>query len=847
MTIQYVDPNGGTFIIPAAYPSVTVAPVNSGLATTGVLMLVGEAEAGAAFSEEADLASNAFSPDQAADVVAKYKGGNLVEAFKAAAAAVVDPDIGGSFTRAILVKTNSSTKAQGVLKDWANADWSVLADRSYGALGNLIAYSVSASKIELGPAATFTYIPVPGYGLTPFIDGVNSGSTTFVDATPATFVTTFNAAYDKVIASGGDARAAFAAGNVTIAVPNVAAPTIITFTHTVGLPTGTAAGDTLIIPAADLLFNIANRGFYVVKSVLGAVITAEKVANTDGSDPTNPVAEGPITLGANPPTVYEPVTFTWDATLTPVTGRSHSVEFAISAGTEALANKAFKQTGTSITVTWLSVSGAPKQINSSREYVASINLSRQYDGIQESIVAGGEIGLQIGCTPGTAQATATISATKISLYDGTATTELLFSLYPTINDLIAKINTITGTGTAWVARATSTIGNLSPSTLDTGVYNCSTKWGAYGARIKNDAYRIKQAMTGSSVLGQLGVTGSTPPTAGLPAPTVQAGEDPLDPLALIKVSFLSGGAKGSTSQANFNAAIDALEKVRGNFVAVCFSRDASEDSADGLTDPASSYTIEAINAYTKSHVHKMSTVKARRNRQAFLSKRDTFANVKEAAGNLASPRCSLTFEDFKSVSGTGIYQFQPWMAAVNAAALQAAAFYKSILRKAVNTTGVLQAAGDWTYNSDGDLEEALLAGLLPIKKDDQGAGHYWVSDQTTYGKDSNSVYNSIQMVYSADTVALSTAYRMERAFVGKSIADVSANVALAYLEGIMADMFRLRLIASSDDAPRGYKNAVIKIEGPVMKVSLEIKLAGAIYFIPISFYVTEIKQSATQG
>jgi hypothetical protein len=85
---------------------------------------------------------------------------------------------------------------------------------------------------------------------------------------------------------------------------------------------------------------------------------------------------------------------------------------------------------------------------------------------------------------------------------------------------------------------------------------------------------------------------------------------------------------------------------------------------------------------------------------------------------------------------------------------------------------------------------------------------------------------------------------MERAFVGQSVADVSAAVAVSYLDTIMADFLRLKLIAPSSDAPLGYKNAKVVIEGSVMRVSVEVKIAGSIYFIPIAFYVTEITQSA---
>ena len=57
---------------------------------------------------------------------------------------------------------------------------------------------------------------------------------------------------------------------------------------------------------------------------------------------------------------------------------------------------------------------------------------------------------------------------------------------------------------------------------------------------------------------------------------------------------------------------------------------------------------------------------------------------------------------------------------------------------------------------------------------------------------------------------------------------------------------RQKLIAASDDAPLGFKNATIEIVAPVMRVGVEIKLATAIYFIPISLDISSITSSASQ-
>jgi hypothetical protein len=62
----------------------------------------------------------------------------------------------------------------------------------------------------------------------------------------------------------------------------------------------------------------------------------------------------------------------------------------------------------------------------------------------------------------------------------------------------------------------------------------------------------------------------------------------------------------------------------------------------------------------------------------------------------------------------------------------------------------------------------------------------------------------------------------------------------------MFDFLRLRFIAPSDDAPKGYKNATVKLQGGVLMIYLEAKLAGLIYFVPIQFEISQVEQSASQ-
>lgn len=844
MAQSYTDPIGGELVIPGAYPSITVAPAAAGLATTGILVLLGEADSGPSYSEETELADNIFGPDDIQSIIDKYKSGPIVDAARAAAGAAVDPEITAAFSGIIIAKTNTGVKASSgdLLTGVSSVVYDSLQAKLSGTMGNLIGYQITDEVAAVLPTTgSFTYIPQPGVlTFNVHLNGAAASAiTTVADDDPATTVARFS----MLTTAGGALRvgAVPAPGVNTLVVGLVSAPNRIC-TFTLSVPwVGVAVGDTLEIPAGSQFAGAgsANVGWWVVTAVDGAIVTATKLSDkttTPGhvaGNVVNPV--GVLsTAVANPAATdiqfYTPITLTW-APGVPRDGLANTLEIAatstLSGDTDP--RNALRQLGTSAKCTWVSTSVVPNAIVGTQRQV-NISTFRKLDNITEEFIAGGEVGLRVGYSAGTC--TIDINSTGLTVVynpGSPVTLTMSFAQYPTIADVASYLDSIAG---FTAEPGTAVIGNLPSSALDAtdwGVqsigYVARTTHGAYACQIKIDAYRLRAALAASYLVEFAGT-----PLGGLPAVTAA-------------VAYLSGGTRGATTAANVSGAIDAIEQVRANFVVPLFSRDASEDILDGLTDAGSTYQIDAVNSLVKTHVHKMSGMKTKRNRQAFVSKRGAFADVEEAAANLASHRCMMAFQDVKNSNSGSIVQYQPYIGAVLAAAMQAGAFYKSIVRKQVNTTGVVQAAGDWTYNRDSLVERALKAGLNPIKKAEEG-GFVWVSDQTTYGKDSKNFYNSVQMVYAGDIVALTTAQRMDRAFTGQSVADVSAPVALSYLDSIMADFLRLKLIAPSSDAPLGYKNARVVITGGVMRVSVEVKIAGSIYFTAIAFYVTEITQSA---
>lgn len=859
----------GTLIIPSAKASWTVETANGGVSTSGAVMLVGESDAGPDYTLEEDLSLNTFGPDQLAEVVAKYGSGNIVDAFRVASAPSNDPAITGSPSQILIAKTNKSVRASALLYNNATISrkrW--LADNNLGKTGNLTNFKVVAAQAEIVPTTgAFTFIPPVGTvnAYLRYNGHAVQTITMAANQVPTSLVSAIDA-FTGVNATGGAQRAVIPSisGSLSVTVPS---GNNIVINYTGVWTTIPSLGDTLTIPSISVLATDdtdgvgpdidkrSNAGAYLVTSATTNSVSATKLSDAGqvSPSPTPGAITPPVPVSASFGVVgstdefqvFSPITISVDAAI--IDGVGKTLEIAeLTTGSDKISRTAFVL-GTTTPVSWISATGAGNSYVgfSAAEYIAELDLFRSSDNIQEEIVAGGEIGLELGYvgTDATIAIDGFAGTIRVVTTGGVSpvTLDLLLTDYPTIGDLAGFLATIPG----FVAVPGSLqLAQLPTTALDdsfdrvTGLsapFHFATTWGGFAGLIKMDGYRFFQRLSEGSSLVRLQDMATDPATvihagSGLPAAT--------------STTYLANGAKGPTLQADVIGAIDALENVRGNFLVPLFSRDASLDKLDRLTDTASTYEVDSINAYCRTHVTKMSTFKRGRPRQTLVSKKDTFANVKLAAADLASFRVNMTFQDVKSTGSDGLLkQFQPWMGAVDAAGMQGAGFYRAIVNKLANLNGVVQAAKDFNDQNDSHMEQALLAGLLPLARAQTG-GFRWVSDQTTYGKDNNSVLNSLQAVYASDLISSTTAQRMETAFVGASVADVNANIAMTYFQAIMSDFLRLKLIAPSDDAPNGYKNAKIKLSGTSIVVSAEVKVAGTIYFIPISFAVSQVQQTA---
>lgn len=937
MASIFVTQSGATLIVPDSSVDVKVENNPSGIATSGVIAIVGEADSGPSWEQDKlngrKLSLNSYGPTDVNRVMAKYGSGRIVDAFRGIATPSSSPRIQGSPNRIVIVKTNDSAKASKATDD---NHGSFKAKRE-GADGNEIKFAVATTQSESAPTTgAFSYVPSASTSSVAF--RVNGGAKATLnisaDMAPdalANAITQGISALNAVggvsrgvisglsgqnielsVVSGQDVEISLAAGQLFAATPvagdtiRIASGSVIqggsnenigwylvtsvsnTTTDasiqakkiTVGAPSAVAPIAISGSPAADMLcysamridnvtgtdrqiINTALVGTNLTVSVAGSaatltLATGSVFAVTPKVGDLLKINAGPFQGAGNANIGWYQVTEVSNNIVSAyikASRLSNGLPVAVAAaaigGTSnvVVLDRQIKGVGKALEIydnggsanintifKDLAVNNAADFLGellvSDAELKKQITLKKDSIGANEVFAVGGNVVLSVGYNGTTASLTISRSGSSYTLtttVTGGAGANLNIDLnkIATISDLVSKINGNTGYSASAGSVADS---QRNPSILDELTVNIASDLGHKPGRIKRDIYDLVEAnvaVNNSSVL----VEYIPVATAGLPTD--------------MPFTFLENGAKGASTGLDFANAIDALQGVRCNFVVPLVSADAADDIALGETDAGSTYTVDAVNTAVKSHCLAMSTAKIKRHRIGVVSKRGSFQEAKESALNLANFRIAHLFQDVSDINANGdIEQFQPWMASVKAAGMQAAGAYKSIFNKTVNITKAVQAAGDFDDENLTDCEDAILAGLIPIQRQETG-GYNFLTDQTTYGLDNNIVYNSVQAVYVSDLIALSLAESLKKAFVGESVADVTAAVAVSFIKAKMAEFLSLKFIVGTTDFPAGYKSINVSINGNVMEVEVVAILTTSIKFIPITLSIEGIKSTAS--
>src|ERR1035437_1825098 len=149
--------------IPGAYTNTTVINNASGLATSGVVLIMGESSSGPDYSQ-VTLANNHFGPSSLNKVRAIYGSGPIVDAFAALSAPSNDPDIVGTASSIYIIKTNKGTQASAVVAGYSG-NYGTFNALNYGTPGNNYNFTVTSLDAEVAPKVVGSVVPAFGAAL----------------------------------------------------------------------------------------------------------------------------------------------------------------------------------------------------------------------------------------------------------------------------------------------------------------------------------------------------------------------------------------------------------------------------------------------------------------------------------------------------------------------------------------------------------------------------------------------------------------------------------------------------------------------------------------------------------
>ncbi len=471
---------------------------------------------------------------------------------------------------------------------------------------------------------------------------------------------------------------------------------------------------------------------------------------------------------------------------------------------------------------------------SSVESAATLKVEQRAELLTEEDTIGGNVVLQGRYTGAGTVASVTVDKEndRFRLTVDAANEDFKLSSYTTLSELVADINAESG----WAFSLASTLYNqLSVLALESVTVSALTGGTNNPVRIKKDWYEFREFMTASSLVIHE-IADSSPTLTGLPE--------------VIVATKLTSGAIGATAGADITNALSAFEGVRLNGVIPLFSRDASEDILDGLSDSSSSYTIAAIHQGVKSHLSKMASTKQKSERQGYLSYKGYFSTnstgytsgdtCQDVAQNLAYGRLQLSIQDVRNTDSEGnIKWFQPWAFACNlAGARSGSPIGTPLTNKYMNVAGVRHtqqpmrtAEADIVTDFDPrtQYEQAIQNGIT-FMEIPQSGGFKIVVDNTTYGRDGNWVWNRGNVIYAADILAFDFRDQLEKIYVGvKNV--INAAEVKSTCESILATYLAQGITVQSDDAPNGFKSLVVRIEGNTIYISVTVKLVEGIDFV----------------
>ncbi|MCF6205350.1 MAG: hypothetical protein L3J47_00455 [Sulfurovum sp.] len=286
----------------------------------------------------------------------------------------------------------------------------------------------------------------------------------------------------------------------------------------------------------------------------------------------------------------------------------------------------------------------------------------------------------------------------------------------------------------------------------------------------------------------------------------------------------TGGARGSSSNADWQAAFDALGNVRANHIVPLISEDLVNQGN------SSSATLATVAAQLLSHVQQMATT-GKSERGGYIGHKANLANMKLQAANLGSADVQYYAQRLTLIDVDGnLKEMDEWSQALSAAGMRSGAeeVGEPLTFKKLKTTGLTQDAS-WGP-ADQTVRNSLVEAGIMFAEEAPNGGFRWVRDLTTYVADDNVTLIDGNTRDAVRFIAYDLRTSIEARFTGEKALPATVASTKEFISNKMSLYKDDNIIVMSDDPENptgvnfipGYRRLRVGISGNTMSIKVEI-------------------------
>jgi len=308
------------------------------------------------------------------------------------------------------------------------------------------------------------------------------------------------------------------------------------------------------------------------------------------------------------------------------------------------------------------------------------------------------------------------------------------------------------------------------------------------------------------------------------------------------IKYLAGGTRGTSSNSAFQAALDLLLGVRANFVVPLISYDLT---ADGFGSDA---MFASVAAQLSAHCKAANGV-VKSERGGLLGMEGTKTEILDEGAQLNSTDIQLSGQKLKVLNVDGTLTIMPeWSLAVAAAGMRAGApeVGEPLTHKYIKTYDLLQDAS-WDPLDRTDANQMIGGGFL-FAEYIKGKGTRFVRDLTTHVQDDNLAYMEGSVRDCVRYIAYGLRTLLEDRFTGVKGTPANASgikqAAATWLDAANAENICVTSLNEKGVLVPGYENLRVTISGDIATVKVQVYPAVGINFQLNDIYLQLPRQAA---